>query len=265
MTINKKPKQIYITVYPVGQEPKSKKGKIITLAITGLILAQMLVPSPEYQKEVLAKENDTLSPKSQKAETQKTTPQKDKKIIQELIKQAPKPVDPRFKAPTITALNIHGQNIVNQCLKQGYTDNAQLAYILATAEHETAGWNYLEEIDGIRQAVRLNYNGGWNYYGRGYVHLTHLYNYSKYAKLLNILDLATNPERAKEPEVASQIICHWFKEKKLNTLINSSKIDYWSARDLVNGDGTYFVKRYNTTISDKIANRAMDYYNELVK
>ncbi|MGL5965414.1 MAG: glycoside hydrolase family 19 protein [Fusobacteriaceae bacterium] len=167
----------------------------------------------------------------------------------------------RFEKPNLNHLNQDELLIVKTCMSSefGFYDLAQISYILATAKHESANFQYLEEINGKQQAKRLSYQGGQNYYGRGYLQLTHNYNYKKVGDLLKV-DLLNRPELVSQDKIlASRILCLWFmpSQHPIDKHINTKKIDYWTARNLVNGDG-YLV-------ADKIANSAMQYYNKLTQ
>ena len=100
--------------------------------------------------------------------------------------------------------------ILQECQAQGLTlpkFKEDIAYILATARHETANWQFLEEIDGRNQAIKLGYDGGENYYGRGYVQLTHKYNYQKFSTIMN-QDLVNNPNLVLDPKDAAFILVY---------------------------------------------------------
>src|SRR5207244_2761453 len=73
-----------------------------------------------------------------------------------------------------------------------------LAYALATIEHETAGtFEPIDEIKGRKSARRLGYEGGTNYFGRGFIQLTHLRNYKKVGERIGMGDdLVKNPTLA---------------------------------------------------------------------
>ena len=66
--------------------------------------------------------------------------------------------------------------IVRTCIVNGITDHRQIAYVLATAQHESRDFAAPEEDWGRKQAVDLRYFGGEEYYGRGFAHLTHVNN-----------------------------------------------------------------------------------------
>lgn len=69
--------------------------------------------------------------------------------------------------------------LVRTALEYGVTDPRQIAYILATAQHESDNFKTAREYNGRGQALRLGYSGGADYYGRGYVQVTHDHRYQK--------------------------------------------------------------------------------------
>ncbi|MEH6420831.1 peptidoglycan-binding protein [Pseudomonas sp. CGJS7] len=131
--------------------------------------------------------------------------------------------------------------IVKTALENGVTDPKQIAYMLATAQHETRNFNAPEEDFGRSQARKLGYSGGENYYGRGYVHLTHDYNYEKFDKALGLNGaLVKNPDLAKDPELAAKILVigmrdGMFTGKRLDRYIDADSHDDYNARRVVNG------------------------------
>lgn len=134
----------------------------------------------------------------------------------------------------------------------GDGDERKLAYILATAFHETARTmqpvrETLAKSDAKAKEIltkawkagklpwvkRDYWSSGW--FGRGYVQLTHEENYRRAGKELGI-DLVSNPSRAMEPGTAAAIIVKgmmegWFTGKKLADYPN----DFVNARRIVNG------------------------------
>jgi len=140
---------------------------------------------------------------------------------------------------------------------EGMTDPAQVAYALATFEHETDGFNTLREYGGASQAIKNGYGGGANFYGRGFVQLTHDYNYAKMSKVVG-QDLVANPELAARPDIAAKIAAYGLKNgsyttKKLSDYIGGGKADFYNARRVVNG----------TDRADEIAGIAQKYYNAI--
>lgn len=89
-----------------------------------------------------------------------------------------------------------------------------LAYALATIEHETAGtFEPIEEYGGRKSARRLGYEGGTNYFGRGFIQLTHLRNYQKMGKRVGLGEkLVRQPELALKPDVSAKILAAYFKD-----------------------------------------------------
>lgn len=131
--------------------------------------------------------------------------------------------------------------IVKTALENGVNDPRQIAYMLATAQHETRNFTAPDEDFGRSQARKLGYSGGENYFGRGYVHLTHDYNYAQFDQLLGLNGvLVRNPEMAKEPEIAAKILVigmrdGLFRGVRLDRYIDHDTHDLYNARRTVNG------------------------------
>lgn len=141
-----------------------------------------------------------------------------------------------------------GVPAIEKALKdQGINSKQALAYALATTQHETAnrfapvneGWyndekyGYAPGFTGRSEAKKRGYGGGENYYGRGYIQLTHKENYERIGKKIGV-DLAKNPELANDPEVAAKVLAAYFKERGVDKAINAG--DYLAARRLINPD-----------------------------
>ncbi len=133
------------------------------------------------------------------------------------------------------------QLIVKTALDNGVTDPRQIAYILATAQHETRNFEAPEEDYGRSQANKLGYGGGEEYYGRGYVHLTHDHRYEALDNKLGLDGaLVANPDLAKDPEIAAKILVIGMRDglftgRKLGRYINDETEDIYNARRTVNG------------------------------
>lgn len=131
--------------------------------------------------------------------------------------------------------------IVTSFQINGDRDFRKLAYILATALHESKLLT-IKEIRGTVGSDLYNLQEKyWNtgFYGRGYVQLTHKDNYIKMGKRLNI-DLVSNPDLALNKIYASDILVIGmiegiFTGRSLKDYINSKDGDYFSARKIVNG------------------------------
>lgn len=118
------------------------------------------------------------------------------------------------------------------------------AYILATADHETAHFSTLEEIasgDAYEGRVDLGNakkGDGRRFKGRGYVQITGRANYAGMSLPVG-RDLVADPTAASKPEIAALIICFGmmdgsFTGLSLPTFVNASKVDYINARKVVN-------------------------------
>ncbi|MES2669753.1 MAG: peptidoglycan-binding protein [Pseudomonadota bacterium] len=135
--------------------------------------------------------------------------------------------------------------IVRTCLEEGITDERQIAYVLATAEHESQNFTKPEEDYGRQQATRLGYEGGEEFFGRGYAHLTHRDNYQRLGDALGRGDdLANNPALAADPEIASRVLVVGMRDGLFTTRGLSDYIpegatadtaDYENARRIING------------------------------
>jgi predicted chitinase len=133
--------------------------------------------------------------------------------------------------------------IKTDCTRQGIVLPTQIAYVLATADHETnhtfkpvteAYW--LPNPDAYLKTHHPDY---YPYYGRGYVQLTWKNNYAKYGQLLE-KDLVGHPELALTPEIAVFVLVHGFKTgtftgRKISDYVNAGNTDFRNARRCING------------------------------
>lgn len=165
-------------------------------------------------------------------------------------------VRPLFRG-SLTQSQVDGFNIIFEAWdKVGNGNIRHLAYILATAYHETGKtMQPVKETTSPRNPnpsdtkvkeiltkawkagklpwVKSNYwSSGW--FGRGFVQLTHKDNYAKAGQKLGI-DLVSDPSKAMIPEVSALILIRgmqggWFTGRKL-----SDAGDFLEARRIVNG------------------------------
>ena len=143
------------------------------------------------------------------------------------------------RAETIAAIR-------QECAAQGIGLPAQIAYVLATVEHETAKTflpvreaYYLKGTEADREAWRKAKLAYHPYYGRGYVQLTHKPSYERYGALLG-LDLAGQLDLALDPHVSLFVLVHGFKTggfsgARIETYISKDKTDFVGARRCING------------------------------
>lgn len=126
--------------------------------------------------------------------------------------------------------------IVKTFEKYGDKDHNKLIYILATAEHECSFRSIEEHRTYSPRQEAYWYTG---YYGRGFVQLTHDRNYIKMSNLLGV-DFVKNPHLVLKPQYAARILVQGmlegsFTRRPLERYINSSKVDFYNARWVVNG------------------------------
>lgn len=144
-------------------------------------------------------------------------------------------------------------------------DDRWLAYMLATAHHETDrkiapieeyGKGKTRPYGKRIKMSRQPYTDTPNlFYGRGFVQLTWYENYQKAGKKLGI-DLINKPELALDLKYATQImfigmIEGWFTGKKLSDYFLGTKQDWINARRIING----------TDKANLIAGYARNYYS----
>ena len=113
----------------------------------------------------------------------------------------------------------------------------QIAYVLSTIKHEVA--NTYQPITEYSNTTCRRYDGGCTYKGRGYVQLTHRYNYKKLSPVVGV-DLVRYPLKALEPKISYRVTSYGmhrgvFTGRKLGQYIKTGKTDYWNARRVVNG------------------------------
>lgn len=151
--------------------------------------------------------------------------------------------------------------IKEKCAELDITKPEQVQYIIATAEHETAGtFKAIKEYGGdkylsglydpvlaknqrLRNRAKSMGNteegDGVKYCGRGLVQLTWKNNYQKYTDILGI-DLVNEPDLALDTDVAVSILVHGMKHgvftgKKLDDYISDQGTDFIGARRIING------------------------------
>lgn len=143
--------------------------------------------------------------------------------------------------------------ILREWEKRELTDLRWLAYMLATAYHETAKTMApIEEYGkgkGYRYGKKIKRSGipyslpDKLYYGRGYVQLTWYENYETMGRLLH-QDFLNQPELALVPEIAAEIMFEGmtkgnsnfgdFTGKSLENYFNDKKEDWLNARRIIN-------------------------------
>lgn len=128
------------------------------------------------------------------------------------------------------------QLIIGEASKRGLLRN-QLAYVLATAYHETA--HTMKPVREYGGEPYLKSKKYYPYVGMGYVQLTWLDNYKKASTKLGV-DFVKEPKLLLEAKYAAPILVigmveGWFTGKKLSDYITLSKSNFVDARRIVNG------------------------------
>ncbi len=162
-------------------------------------------------------------------------------------------------------------------------DLRQLAYMLATAYHETGGKmipvrekysknpdEYFHRMydpespdpDRAKLAKKMGalHGDGVIFYGRGYPQITWRPNYLKFEKILkqDLTSSAKAADKLLDHDTALFVMAYGmqngsFTGKKLSDYINDTKTDYVGARRIING----------TDCAQKIADLAAEYYRLL--
>lgn len=154
--------------------------------------------------------------------------------------------------------------IILKFQKIGDEDLRKLAYILATAYHESKFYPIKEQRAKPGTDVYNVQNKYWDsgFYGRGFVQLTLMANYEKFSRILGI-DLVKNPDLALNDNVAAFIINYGmlngsFTGRKLSDYINFFGVDYVAARKIVNGTDraeliASYAEKINQNVNPKVA------------
>jgi hypothetical protein len=139
--------------------------------------------------------------------------------------------------------------IKNQCAVLGVTLKTQIAYILATAEHESDRFMTMveyasgEDYEGRDDLGNTKIGDGVRFKGRGLVQITGRSNYAKFANILTgygeNLNLVESPDLAARPDIAVFTLVYGMKNgvftgKKLDDYITQSATDFYNARRIVN-------------------------------
>jgi len=196
---------------------------------------QSVTPPFDFVTQAIQK----MFPQVQAAEINKNAPAIQNKLVQGQVDKV------------ISALPENERNaatlVAKALKKQGILDPNTLAYAMATMKHETAGsfqpvnegyyndekYGYEPGFTGRNEARKRGYDGGEDYYGRGYIQLTGLGNYKTYGDALGI-DLVNNPDLANDPEIAAKIMALYMKNRGTANLATSGH--FVDARGTINQD-----------------------------
>lgn len=135
--------------------------------------------------------------------------------------------------------------LLGYCQQCGVTDPGQIAYILATCQHESGLGQWMEEwasgedYEGRTDLGNTHPGDGIHFKGRGYVQITGRANYLYWSDRLGI-DLISHPELAAQSDIAAQILVMGMRDGtftgcKLSDFIEGEGIDFRNARRIING------------------------------
>lgn len=152
-----------------------------------------------------------------------------------------------------------------------FTNLRQLAYVLATAFHESdATWN-----PGIREYGRgkkkkygaIDAETGQAYYGRGLSQITWRFNYERFSGILNV-DLVNKPDLALNTENSVKILMIGmrdgiFTNHKLSMYFDHDTTDWNGARKIVNGtDQAQLIAGYAKKFYDALEYKKIEHKAE---
>lgn len=188
----------------------------------------------------------------------------------------------------LTQDNVTGtEAIIDTFQKTANQDIRHLAYILATAFHETGGGmmpvreGFAKSDAAARKKVAKRSYAvsdpvtGQVYYGRGQVQLTWAENYKKMGAILGV-PLYEKPDLALEPETSAMIIVEGmtkglstkgdFTGKSLSNYFSDTVNDPEGARRIVNGtDKAKLIASYHTAFLDALTKAQADVVPDPVK
>lgn len=124
--------------------------------------------------------------------------------------------------------------VLRACSAAGITDTNQLAYILATAEHESDHFRTTDEY-----SRRMYDECGW---GEGLIQVTWCENKRRVFQRLGLPAYGGRGDRRlHNPTIAAQALCRgmsegWYTRTRLGQCIGGSRVDLRCARSVVNGD-----------------------------
>jgi predicted chitinase len=141
--------------------------------------------------------------------------------------------------------------ILQECDLQGVRDKSHIAYVLASAHHESGMGRFMTEFasgsayEGRRDLGNVQPGDGPRYKGRGFVQITGRKNYARFTDILARtrgwqVDLVGTPALAADPAIAAFILVHGmrtgaFTGRSLSHFGADPTYDFVNARRIVNG------------------------------
>lgn len=135
--------------------------------------------------------------------------------------------------------------ILSECDRLNVTTPAQIAYVLATAEHESRLGQWMEEFasgweyEGREDLGNTEPGDGPRYKGRGFVQLTGRRNYQDWSERTGE-NLIANPDLVGDPKTAAKILVEGMRDGtftglRLGNFIVPGSVDFVGARRIING------------------------------
>ena len=150
-------------------------------------------------------------------------------------------VRPKLYGGTLTQQQVDGLNAsLDEWEKQALADLRWLAYMLATAHHETnATMAAVREAYWLSEDWRKTHLRYYPFYGRGLVQLTWRDNYKAMSAVTGV-DLVANPDAALDLGNAVQVMFYGmqhgtFTGRKLSDYFGAGRDDPPGARAIING------------------------------
>lgn len=142
--------------------------------------------------------------------------------------------------------------------------NPQIAYVLATAEHESDSFKTLEEYssgaqyEGRAELGNTTAGDGVRFKGRGYVQLTGRLNYTQYGeisgvRLVRLPIIVMNWPALSVFVIVDGMLRGVYTKRRLGEFVDSNKQDFYNARQVINGHDR----------AQKIADQASDWLRQL--
>jgi hypothetical protein len=137
----------------------------------------------------------------------------------------------------------------------GIGDPETVAAAMATMLVETGtgdkSFKPIKELQNLNGTYVTKPSGGTKYVGRGYVQLTHDYNYRDTGKAITAqtgrdVDLEGDPDQALDPEVAAHAMAQFFKSRGIDKMAKEQRWD--DIRRAVNG-GTTHIAEYRKLLN----------------
>jgi putative chitinase len=161
-------------------------------------------------------------------------------------------VRPKLFGGTMTQQQVDGcEAILTEWEKRGLTDCRWLAYMLATAKHETnATMAAVREAYWLSEDWRRTHLRYWPYYGRGLVQLTWEANYRAMSPVTGV-DLIANPDLALDLGNSVEVMFYGmehgtFTGRRLADYFNGIADNPVEARRIINGtDKAQLVAAYH--------------------